>query len=156
MGSIGFWTDNGGRDLRNPTPHQSMPTQHLKQKTNTDDTDDTLTITTQINPSLAGHGKCNVGLSNLSTPPSLGYYHYATGTNETYEETLPKVKVRMAGSAALNRCFDGCAVDMHLILQAYHDSLGVPFKHWQQLDQHIVQKRFEQPPKPPSGDLKGR
>lgn len=35
-----------------------------------------------------------------------GYYHYATGTNETYEETLPKVK-------------------------AYHDSLGVPFKHWQ-------------------------
>ncbi|CAK9061196.1 unnamed protein product [Durusdinium trenchii] len=35
-----------------------------------------------------------------------GYYHYATGTNETYEEVLPKVK-------------------------AYHDSLEVPFKHWQ-------------------------
>ncbi|CAJ1330511.1 unnamed protein product [Effrenium voratum] len=35
-----------------------------------------------------------------------GYYHYATGSNATYEEVLPKVK-------------------------AYHDSLGVPFKHWQ-------------------------
>ena len=35
-----------------------------------------------------------------------GYYHYSTGGNETYEEVLPKVK-------------------------AYHDSLGVPFRHWQ-------------------------
>jgi hypothetical protein len=37
-----------------------------------------------------------------------GYYHYSTGTNTsaTYEEVLPEVK-------------------------AYHDSLGVPFKHWQ-------------------------
>jgi len=35
-----------------------------------------------------------------------GYYHYATGSNETYEEVLPQVK-------------------------AYHDSIGVPFKHWQ-------------------------
>lgn len=36
-----------------------------------------------------------------------GYYHYSTGpANETYEVTLPKVK-------------------------AYHDSLGVPFRHWQ-------------------------
>ncbi|CAE7614562.1 unnamed protein product [Symbiodinium natans] len=35
-----------------------------------------------------------------------GYYHYATGSNETYEEVLPKVK-------------------------AYHDSLGIPFRHWQ-------------------------
>ncbi|CAE7625695.1 unnamed protein product [Symbiodinium sp. KB8] len=35
-----------------------------------------------------------------------GYYHYATGGNETYEEVLPKVK-------------------------EYHDSLGIPFKHWQ-------------------------
>ncbi|CAE7747552.1 unnamed protein product [Symbiodinium sp. CCMP2592] len=35
-----------------------------------------------------------------------GYYHYATGSNETYEEVLPKVK-------------------------EYHDSLGIPFKHWQ-------------------------
>jgi len=35
-----------------------------------------------------------------------GYYHYATGSNESYEETLPEVK-------------------------AYHDSLGIPFKHWQ-------------------------
>lgn len=35
-----------------------------------------------------------------------GYYHYATGTNESYEEVLPKVK-------------------------AYHDSIGVPFRHWQ-------------------------
>ncbi|CAE7295913.1 unnamed protein product [Symbiodinium pilosum] len=35
-----------------------------------------------------------------------GYYHYDTGSNETYEEVLPKVK-------------------------AYHDSLGIPFKHWQ-------------------------
>jgi len=35
-----------------------------------------------------------------------GYYHYATGSNATYEEVLPKVK-------------------------AYHDSLKIPFKHWQ-------------------------
>jgi hypothetical protein len=36
-----------------------------------------------------------------------GYYHYATGlANETYEVVLPKVK-------------------------AYHDSLGIPFRHWQ-------------------------
>lgn len=35
-----------------------------------------------------------------------GYYHYATGSNETYEEVLPRVK-------------------------AYHDSIGVPFRHWQ-------------------------
>lgn len=35
-----------------------------------------------------------------------GYYHYATGSDETYEEVLPKVK-------------------------AYHDSLGIPFRHWQ-------------------------
>eukprot|EP00927_Polykrikos_kofoidii_P020312 TRINITY_DN19609_c0_g1_i1.p1 TRINITY_DN19609_c0_g1~~TRINITY_DN19609_c0_g1_i1.p1 ORF type:complete len:897 (-),score=123.03 TRINITY_DN19609_c0_g1_i1:77-2767(-) len=39
-----------------------------------------------------------------------GYYHYAVGNNEslgkTYEDVLPKVK-------------------------AYHDELGVPFKHWQ-------------------------
>lgn len=36
-----------------------------------------------------------------------GYYHYSTGVgNKTYEETLPKVK-------------------------AYHDSIGVPFRHWQ-------------------------
>eukprot|EP00966_Prymnesium_polylepis_P009534 219909-Prymnesium_polylepis.2 len=35
------------------------------------------------------------------------YYHYATGNkSETYEEVLPKVK-------------------------AYHDNLGVPFRHWQ-------------------------
>jgi len=35
-----------------------------------------------------------------------GYYHYSTGGKETYEEVLPKVK-------------------------AYHDSIGVPFGHWQ-------------------------
>eukprot|EP00911_Craspedida_sp_UC1_P001214 UC1_evm2s915 len=37
-----------------------------------------------------------------------GYYHYSLGTGEgkTYEEVLPKVK-------------------------AYHDSIGVPFGHWQ-------------------------
>lgn len=39
-----------------------------------------------------------------------GYYHYSVGDNKslgtTYEEVLPKVK-------------------------AYHDELGVPFKHWQ-------------------------
>lgn len=35
-----------------------------------------------------------------------GYYHYATGSNRTYEEVLPEVK-------------------------AYHDKLGVPFGHWQ-------------------------
>eukprot|EP00930_Biecheleria_cincta_P043057 TRINITY_DN29601_c0_g1_i1.p1 TRINITY_DN29601_c0_g1~~TRINITY_DN29601_c0_g1_i1.p1 ORF type:complete len:738 (-),score=113.50 TRINITY_DN29601_c0_g1_i1:156-2369(-) len=35
-----------------------------------------------------------------------GYYHYATGTNESYEEVLPRVK-------------------------DYHDSIGVPFRHWQ-------------------------
>jgi hypothetical protein len=39
-----------------------------------------------------------------------GYYHYSIGNNKslgsTYEEVLPKVK-------------------------AYHDELGVPFKHWQ-------------------------
>ncbi|CAE8643087.1 unnamed protein product [Polarella glacialis] len=36
-----------------------------------------------------------------------GYYHYSTGlANESYEEALPKVK-------------------------AYHDSIGVPFGHWQ-------------------------
>jgi len=35
-----------------------------------------------------------------------GYYHYDTGSNMTYEEVLPKVK-------------------------AYHESLGVPFRHWQ-------------------------
>ena len=36
-----------------------------------------------------------------------GYYHYDTGVkNETYEQVLPKVK-------------------------AYHDSIGVPFGHWQ-------------------------
>ena len=35
-----------------------------------------------------------------------GYYHYATGSKETYEEVLPKVK-------------------------AYHDSIGVRFGHWQ-------------------------
>ena len=38
-----------------------------------------------------------------------GYYHYATGSNETYEEVLPKVK-------------------------AYHESLKIPFKHWQPPD----------------------
>lgn len=35
-----------------------------------------------------------------------GYYHYATGSNQSYEEVLPQVK-------------------------AYHDSIGVPFRHWQ-------------------------
>ena len=37
-----------------------------------------------------------------------GYYHYSTGTNKSviYEEVLPEVK-------------------------AYHDSIGVPFGHWQ-------------------------
>ena len=43
------------------------------------------------------------------TPHSTtGYYHYSTGTNasKTYEEVLPEVK-------------------------KYHDSLGVPFGHWQ-------------------------
>merc|ERR1719445_679068 len=36
-----------------------------------------------------------------------GYYHYSTGNkSENYEQVLPKVK-------------------------AYHDSIGVPFGHWQ-------------------------
>ncbi len=35
-----------------------------------------------------------------------GYYHYATGSNETYEEVLPRVK-------------------------AHHEALGVRFGHWQ-------------------------
>ena len=35
-----------------------------------------------------------------------GYYHYETGSNSTYEDVLPQVK-------------------------AYHDSIGVPFRHWQ-------------------------
>ena len=33
---------------------------------------------------------------------TAGYYHYATGSNESYEETLPKVK---AGTKTSNRRF---------------------------------------------------
>lgn len=67
---------------------------------------------------------------------AAGYYHYATGSNESYEETLPKVK------AAIRICQTVGEVDFLNQNTTLNIFMGTQEWRWMEDDVVFLNRRF--------------